>query len=149
MQIKFSVSKIFENFIENNNTRIINEILDNDNIEAGKPQLNEEPFSLLNSLKECLGHYMNEVHIIMEPTVMHYDSLKIGLVSPMASANLRRAPSSIWYSTGSDSTPIASFISCVITESATSSLPLTFMNYFIGKFDFLKVYGDWQKVSRR
>ena len=34
----------------------------------------------LNSLKECLGHYMNEVHIIMEPTVMHYDSLKIGLV---------------------------------------------------------------------
>ena len=34
----------------------------------------------LNSLKECLGHYMNEVHIIMEPTVMKYDSLKIGLV---------------------------------------------------------------------
>jgi len=23
------------------------------------------------------------------------------------------------------------------------------MNYFIGKFDFLKVYGEWQKVSRR
>ncbi len=34
----------------------------------------------LNSLKECLGHYMNEVHIIMEPTVMKYDSLNIGLV---------------------------------------------------------------------
>jgi len=34
----------------------------------------------LNSLKECLGHYMNEVHIIMEPAVMKYDSLKIGLV---------------------------------------------------------------------
>jgi len=34
----------------------------------------------LNSLKECLGHYMNEVHIVMEPTVMQYDSLKIGLV---------------------------------------------------------------------
>ena len=34
----------------------------------------------LNSLKECLGHYMNEVHIIMEPTVMHYDSLKLGLL---------------------------------------------------------------------
>ena len=34
----------------------------------------------LNSLKECLGHYMNEVHIIMEPTVIKYDSLKIGLV---------------------------------------------------------------------
>ena len=34
----------------------------------------------LNSLKECLGHYMNEVHIIMEPTVMQYDSLKLGLL---------------------------------------------------------------------
>tara|TARA_Y100001937_G_scaffold31538_1_gene45153 strand:+ start:1416 stop:2474 length:1059 start_codon:yes stop_codon:yes gene_type:complete len=34
----------------------------------------------LNSLKECLGHYMNEVHIIMEPTVMQYDSLRLGLV---------------------------------------------------------------------
>ena len=34
----------------------------------------------LNSLKECLGHYMNEVHIIMEPTVMKYDSLSMALV---------------------------------------------------------------------
>ena len=34
----------------------------------------------LTSLKECLGHYMNEVHIIMEPTVMQYDSLKLGLL---------------------------------------------------------------------
>ena len=34
----------------------------------------------LNSLKECLGHYMNEVHIITEPTIMQYDSLKMGLV---------------------------------------------------------------------
>ena len=34
----------------------------------------------LNSLKECLGHYMNEVHIVTEPTVMQYDSLKMGLV---------------------------------------------------------------------
>ena len=34
----------------------------------------------LNSLKECLGHYMNEVHIIMEPTVMKYGSLNMGLV---------------------------------------------------------------------
>ena len=34
----------------------------------------------LNSLKECLGQYMNEVHIIMEPTVMQYDSLKLGLL---------------------------------------------------------------------
>ncbi len=34
----------------------------------------------LNSLKELLGHYMNEVNIVMEPTVMQYDSLKIGLL---------------------------------------------------------------------
>jgi len=34
----------------------------------------------LNSLKECLGHYMNEVNIIMEPKVMTYGSLNIGLV---------------------------------------------------------------------
>ena len=34
----------------------------------------------LNSLKECLGHYMNEVNIVMEPKVMKYGSLNIGLV---------------------------------------------------------------------
>ena len=34
----------------------------------------------LNSLKELLGHYMNEVHIIHEPTVMQYGSLKMGMV---------------------------------------------------------------------
>jgi len=34
----------------------------------------------LNSLKECLGHYMNEVHIVMEPRVMNYGSLKIALL---------------------------------------------------------------------
>ena len=34
----------------------------------------------LNSLKELLGYYMNEIHIIMEPTVMQYDSLKLGLL---------------------------------------------------------------------
>lgn len=34
----------------------------------------------LNSLKELLGHYMNEVNIITEPTVMNYEGLKIGLV---------------------------------------------------------------------
>ena len=34
----------------------------------------------LNSLKELLGHYMNEVHIIMDPTVMEYGSLKIALL---------------------------------------------------------------------
>lgn len=31
----------------------------------------------MNSLKELLGHFMNEVNIIMEPTVMEYGSLKI------------------------------------------------------------------------
>ena len=36
--------------------------------------------SELNSLKELLGHYMNEVHIIHKPTVMEYGSLKIGMV---------------------------------------------------------------------
>ena len=34
----------------------------------------------LNSLKECLGHYMNEIHIIMEPTVMEYGPLKMALL---------------------------------------------------------------------
>jgi len=34
----------------------------------------------LNSLKELLGHYMNEVSIIHEPRVMEYGSLKMGLV---------------------------------------------------------------------
>ena len=34
----------------------------------------------LNALKELQGHYMNEVNLIMEPTVMNYDGLKIGLV---------------------------------------------------------------------
>ena len=34
----------------------------------------------LNSLKELLGHYMNEVHIVMDPTVMEYGSLKIALL---------------------------------------------------------------------
>jgi len=34
----------------------------------------------LNSLKECLGHYMNEIHIVMEPRVMEYGSLKIALL---------------------------------------------------------------------
>jgi hypothetical protein len=34
----------------------------------------------LNSLKELLGHYMNEVHIITEPSVLEYGELKIGVV---------------------------------------------------------------------
>jgi hypothetical protein len=38
-------------------------------------------------LKECLGHYMNEIHIVMEPKVMKYDSLNIGLVPWINSEN--------------------------------------------------------------
>ena len=34
----------------------------------------------LCSLKELMGHYMNEVNIIMEPRVMDYDGCKIALV---------------------------------------------------------------------
>lgn len=34
----------------------------------------------LNSLKELLGHYMNEVNIIQEPMVQCYDGFKMGLV---------------------------------------------------------------------
>ena len=41
----------------------------------------------LNSLKELLGHYMNEVNIVMEPTVMEYGSLRIGLVPWICSDN--------------------------------------------------------------
>lgn len=41
----------------------------------------------LNSLKELLGHYMNEVTIIQEPKVMTYGSLKMGLVPWMDDQN--------------------------------------------------------------
>ena len=34
----------------------------------------------LNSLKELLGHFMNEVNIIMEPRVMEYGSLRMALL---------------------------------------------------------------------
>ena len=45
----------------------------------------------LNSLKELLGHYMNEVHIIHEPTVMDYGSLKMGLVPWICSENYEKS----------------------------------------------------------
>ena len=45
----------------------------------------------LNSLKECLGHYMNEIHIIMEPTVMEYGSLKIALVPWICADNYEQS----------------------------------------------------------
>ena len=34
----------------------------------------------LNALKELQGHYMNEVNVVMEPTVMDYDGCKVALV---------------------------------------------------------------------
>lgn len=34
----------------------------------------------LNSLKELLGHYMNEVNVIMEPTVMKYGELDVAMI---------------------------------------------------------------------
>tara|TARA_B100001093_G_C26716884_1_gene966052 strand:+ start:128 stop:1189 length:1062 start_codon:yes stop_codon:yes gene_type:complete len=41
----------------------------------------------LNSLKECLGHYMNEVNIIMEPEVKKYGSLNIALLPWICAEN--------------------------------------------------------------
>ena len=47
--------------------------------------------SELNSLKELLGHYMNEVTIIQEPTVMQYGSLKMGLVPWIDAGNEKQS----------------------------------------------------------
>jgi DNA repair exonuclease SbcCD nuclease subunit len=47
--------------------------------------------SQLNSLKELLGHYMNEVTIIQEPTVMEYGSMKVGLVPWIDDANEKQS----------------------------------------------------------
>ncbi len=41
----------------------------------------------LNSLKELLGHYMNEIHIVHEPTVMDYDGLQMALVPWICAEN--------------------------------------------------------------
>ena len=41
----------------------------------------------INSLKELLGHYMNEVTILQDPKVMDYDGFKIGLVPWIDDAN--------------------------------------------------------------
>ena len=45
----------------------------------------------LNSLKELFGHFMNEIHIIMEPTVMDYAGLKIGLLPWIAPDNYEKS----------------------------------------------------------
>ena len=41
----------------------------------------------LNSLKELLGHYMNEVNIVMKPTVMDFDGFKMGLIPWITAEN--------------------------------------------------------------
>lgn len=45
----------------------------------------------LNSLKELLGHYMNEVTIHMDPTVMDYDGFKLALLPWICSENYDRS----------------------------------------------------------
>jgi|TARA_R110000868_G_scaffold282471_2_gene542740 hypothetical protein len=45
----------------------------------------------LNSLKELLGHYMNEVNIIHKPIIMDYDGFKIGLVPWVCSDNEKQS----------------------------------------------------------
>ncbi len=45
----------------------------------------------LNSLKELLGHYMNEVHIVMEPTVITYDDLDVALVPWICAENYEKS----------------------------------------------------------
>jgi hypothetical protein len=41
----------------------------------------------LNSLKELLGHYMNEVHIVHKPTVMEYGELNMALIPWICAEN--------------------------------------------------------------
>lgn len=45
----------------------------------------------LNSLKELLGHYMNEVNIVQQPMVRDYDGLQIGLVPWIAPDNEKQS----------------------------------------------------------
>ena len=41
----------------------------------------------LNALKELQGHYMNEVNLVLEPRVINYDGLKMGLVPWICAEN--------------------------------------------------------------
>lgn len=45
----------------------------------------------LNSLKELLGHYMNEVNIIHKPTVMRYGNMSMGLVPWITQENEKKS----------------------------------------------------------
>lgn len=41
----------------------------------------------VNSLKECLGHFMNEINLILEPTVLTYGNTKIAMLPWITSEN--------------------------------------------------------------
>jgi DNA repair exonuclease SbcCD nuclease subunit len=45
----------------------------------------------VNSLKELLGHFMNEINIVMKPTVMKYGSMKIALLPWIANDNREKS----------------------------------------------------------
>ena len=45
----------------------------------------------MNSLKELLGHFMNEINIIMEPTVMEYGSLKMAMLPWICQDNYEKS----------------------------------------------------------
>jgi len=49
----------------------------------------------LNSLKELLGHYMNEICIIMNPRVLEYGGMKIGMLPWINSSNFEESMSFI------------------------------------------------------
>lgn len=75
----------FINFkaLNHNRKHFLNALRDNGmymDIIPGNHDVYYKNTNQLNSLKELLGHYMNEVHIIMEPTVMDYGGCKIGLL---------------------------------------------------------------------
>lgn len=68
----------------NHNRKIFLEVLREKNMRMDIIPGNHDTYykntNSLNSLKELLGHYMNEVLIVEEPTVLDYDGCKIGLV---------------------------------------------------------------------
>ena len=68
----------------NHNRKIFLEVLRQRNMRMDIIPGNHDTYykntNSLNSLKELLGHYMNEVLIVEEATVIDYDGCKIGLV---------------------------------------------------------------------
>jgi UDP-2,3-diacylglucosamine pyrophosphatase LpxH len=45
----------------------------------------------VNSLKEVLGHFMNEIHIVMEPTVLEYGGTKFAMLPWLNSQNYEKS----------------------------------------------------------